>query len=501
MTTRGQNLRSSTPGQSPPAGTRLPGELWINFADLQMGYIDAGKNAQRVVAVRYFSTAANYAIGEFVIQSGALYVAMSAVSAGAFNSGQWTKIATMGDIPTPYVLPVASPTVLGGVKVDNSSITIASGVISAAPPVLPPPYTLPVATTSVLGGVKADGATIKVAGDGTLSTAPPSAGVNRIINGDMRVDQRNLGASGTTAGYAIDRWAFVNSSAPTGRGAWQQITAAGGPLIGMGFGYYLNFASSGAYTPAAADNFGFFQAIEADMVTDLLWGTANAQPITLSFLASSTLTGQFGGVIANAKTGTRVYPFSFNLPVASTWTKISITIPGDTAAGWTMNGNGIGVVVRFDLGSGANFRAAAGAWTGAGDIRGATGDVNVVGTNGAVFNLTAVKLELGSVATPFPRQTLAKTLFDCQRYFQKTNINWSGNATTGIGYIAFGPLPVNPRASATLTAVNNGNIGFPASGTLAGGGPAVGTVSDTRVCSATTTGGGFGTQILADAEL
>ena len=269
----------------------------------------------------------------------------------------------------------------------------------------------------------------------------------------------------------------------------------------MGFGYYLNFVSSGAYTPAAADNFGFFQAIEADMVTDLLWGTANAQPITLSFLVSSSLTGQFGGAITNARTGTRCYPFSFNIPVANTWTKISVTIPGDTAAGWTMNGNGIGVVVRFDLGSGANFRAAAGAWTGAGDIRGATGDVNVVGTNGAVFNLTAVKLELGSVATPFPRQTLAKALLDCQRYFQKTNVNWSGNATTGISYVAFGTLPTNPRASSTLSAINNGNSGFPASGTLAGGGPAVGSVNDIRVCSATTTGGGFGTQILADAEL
>ena len=56
MTTRVQALRSSTRADLPAAGTRLPGELWTNFPDLQLGVIDASKNAQRLVAVRYFST-------------------------------------------------------------------------------------------------------------------------------------------------------------------------------------------------------------------------------------------------------------------------------------------------------------------------------------------------------------------------------------------------------------------------------------------------------------
>ena len=42
-----------------------------------------------------------------------------------------------------------------------------AGYITAA--AIPAPYTLPVATTTVLGGVKADGTSIRVAGDGTLS--------------------------------------------------------------------------------------------------------------------------------------------------------------------------------------------------------------------------------------------------------------------------------------------------------------------------------------------
>ena len=34
--------------------------------------------------------------------------------------------------------------------------------------------------------------------------------------------------------------------------------------------------------------------------------------------------------------------------------------------------------------------------------------------------LTGVKLEIGSVATPFNRQSLAKSMADCQRYYEKS---------------------------------------------------------------------------------
>ena len=56
------------------------------------------------------------------------------------------------------------------------------------------------ASTTTLGGVKVDGTTIKAAGDGTISTVLVPMGDNRIINGDMRIDQRNNGASGTANG-------------------------------------------------------------------------------------------------------------------------------------------------------------------------------------------------------------------------------------------------------------------------------------------------------------
>jgi hypothetical protein len=56
-----------------------------------------------------------------------------------------------------YSLPTASTSVIGGVRVDGTSITINNGVISGSNQ-----YTLPIATASILGGVKPDGTTITI---------------------------------------------------------------------------------------------------------------------------------------------------------------------------------------------------------------------------------------------------------------------------------------------------------------------------------------------------
>ena len=63
-----------------------------------------------------------------------------------------------GAVANEYVLPTSTTSVLGGVKIDGTTITInGSGVISSATA-----YTLPTATTSTLGGVRIDGTTITI---------------------------------------------------------------------------------------------------------------------------------------------------------------------------------------------------------------------------------------------------------------------------------------------------------------------------------------------------
>lgn len=64
-----------------------------------------------------------------------------------------------------YTLPIATTSILGGIKPDGTSITVnGSGVASSVSS-----YTLPIATTSILGGIKPDGTTITVNGSGVAS--------------------------------------------------------------------------------------------------------------------------------------------------------------------------------------------------------------------------------------------------------------------------------------------------------------------------------------------
>jgi hypothetical protein len=196
----------------------------------------------------------------------------------------------------------------------------------------------------------------------------------------------------------------------------------------------------------ATDNVCFYQAIEADMVSDFAWGGANAQPVTLSFWAWGAA-GTYGGSLCNAA-GTRSYPFSFVLPTTGVWTKLIIHIPGDTAGTWVMAGNAASFLVRFDLGSGANYRGPANAWV-AGNIVGVTGSLNVA--NSGTLYLTGVKLEVGSVATPFNRQSLAKRMADCQRYYQTGNVGiLVSNAAAGNAVGSTALFPVVMRAAPTI---------------------------------------------------
>jgi hypothetical protein len=234
----------------------------------------------------------------------------------------------------------------------------------------------------------------------------------------------------------------------------------------------------------ATDNFGLSQVIEADMVPDFAWGTSNAQPVTLSFWVNSSLTGTFSGALRSYPTpSTRGYPFTYSIPSANTWTKIAITIPGDTNGTWVLQGNAGSLQVLFDLGSGANFRFPAGAWAN-GNIWGATGSVSVVAVNTATFYVTGVKLEIGSVATPFNRQSLAKSLADCQRYYQNVQLYFAGQAGTASQGLTFSNMtPVALRASATATMIANNNSNIAASPTITGNVNSLASIAGTAVAA------------------
>jgi hypothetical protein len=234
---------------------------------------------------------------------------------------------------------------------------------------------------------------------------------NRIINGDMRIDQRNAGASvtPTTNAYTLDRWDARLSQAS--KYSVQQSSVAP-----AGFRNSLLVTSLSAYTVGASENFLIKQVIEGFNVADLGWGAAGAQSITLSFVVRSSLTGTFGGSLWNHD-GSRSYPFTYTISAANTFETKTITILGDTSGTWLIT-NGAGLNVGFGLGVGSSLSGTAGAWAGS-FFPSATGAVSVVGTSGATFYITGVQLEAGSVATPFERRPYGTELALCQRYFQR----------------------------------------------------------------------------------
>ena len=269
---------------------------------------------------------------------------------------------------------------------------------------------------------------------------------NRIINGDMRIDQRNAGAAVTlSAGgiYTVDRWQGVentdgdmtaqqDSSAPTGfvTSVKCTTTTADGSL-------------------ASSQNVQFRQAIEGLNFADLGWGTASAKTVTISFWVRSSLTGTFGGSLRNSAVN-RSYPFTYAISVANTWEYKTATIAGDTSGTW-LTTNATGVTLTFSLGAGTDFSGTAGAWN-SNNNTSATGAVSVIGTLNATWYITGVQLEVGSVATPFERRLYGQELALCHRYFYYTASPIYGYNGTGATITTsahhFWPVPM--RASPTV---------------------------------------------------
>jgi hypothetical protein len=274
------------------------------------------------------------------------------------------------------------------------------------------------------GTVNADVIGTSVAGS-NLGAGNASIMKNRIINGAMVIDQRNNGASVTTTNgqYLVDRWS--SGTNPPGKYTAQQNAGSVTPPVG--FSNYLGVTSSSAYTASAGDYFQIGQSIEGYNIANLGWGTANAKTITVSFWVYSSLTGTFSGSVTN-DTGAYSYVFNYSIPVANTWTQISITIVGPTVGTWQKtNGGGIGL--RFGLGCGSTYSTSTvGSWT-AGNYIQSTGSVSVVGTNGATFYITGVQLEVGSSATGFEYRQYQQELALCQRYYMR----WSNAIASNIG--------------------------------------------------------------------
>ena len=306
------------------------------------------------------------------------------------------------------------------------------------------------------GTVNADVIGTSVAGS-NLGAGNASIMKNRIINGAMVIDQRNAGASvtPTNGAFTLDRWQAYQTVAS--KFSVQQNAGSVTPPVG--FSKYLGVTSLSAYSVTASDYFLMCQRIEGFNTADLGWGTANAKPATLSFQVYSSLTGTFGGALQNGTNNNYSYPFTYSIPVANTWTTISVNITAPTAGSWVGAVNTSGLDLYFGLGVGTTNSGTAGSWASAYYLS-ATGATSVVGTSGATFYITGVQLEVGSSATGFEYRQYQQELALCQRYYETLTFGTFPNypvfgtyqsATSGFGGVNW---HTTKRTEPTVVKVN-----------------------------------------------
>lgn len=342
---------------------------------------------------------------------------------------------------------------------------------------------LPLKTTYANGDVYSASDVNDTNGTINANVNPYTAGKNKIYNAGMAVAQRGTSITGITSNtYTLDQWCLTPDTMGT-----YTVTQDTTVPDAAGTGYSLKVACTTAdAAPAAADRVRIIVRLEGDRVQDFCFGSADAKPITLSFWVRSSKTGTY---IIEMSGGSRLISQAYTITTANTWQKVSITIPGQTAAK-IVTGLTSGFELYFWLGAGTNFTSGTlnTSWTASPPTANrAVGQVNFADSNTATFFLTAVQLEIGSTATPFQTATgtLQGELSVCQRYYYRinaqtlyTNYGWSWvrSSTAGQAVIQH---PVFMRVAPSSIDFSTLNSGLPG-------------VNENSISTVTLTSGGNG---------
>jgi hypothetical protein len=285
--------------------------------------------------------------------------------------------------------------------------------------------------------------------DGTSIASGLTHFRNRIINGDMRIDQRNAGSAVTPSdnAFTLDRWAHREN----GSGAYTVQRSTTVPS-GQGFTNSILATVTTADSSIASDEiYSFLHKIEGFNTADFNWGTASAKPITLSFWVRSSHIGTYSVGFLNIDAN-RGYAASYTINSADTWEYKTITISGDTTGTWHTD-NRCSIQISFCLGCGTGRTEPANSWVGS-NVQGADGTFNWMANLNATFYLTGVQLEVGSYATSFERRPYTTELQLCQRYLPKVGFDTDdqigvGQATGSGTWAIQIPHIVQPRVAPT----------------------------------------------------
>jgi hypothetical protein len=247
----------------------------------------------------------------------------------------------------------------------------------------------------------------------TFPTAGALSHRNMIMNGDMRLDQRNGGSSTTPTAdqtYVFDRFMIRNASG-SGRYSVEQSGASPNNISPS-----MLLTVTTTDTPAAGEFYAIEQRVEGYVLSPSAIGSSDAKALTLSFWVRSSLTGTYCCSFRNAAAD-RSFVAEYSISTADTWEFKTIQIAAKTDGTWNTT-NTVGAYVDWCLGSGGNFEGSTG-WQNT-NVVATSNQVDWINTSGATFYLTGVQLELGEKVSPFEFMSYGDVLARCQRYFEKS---------------------------------------------------------------------------------
>lgn len=276
--------------------------------------------------------------------------------------------------------------------------------------------------------------------DNSVIASLVGGGKNRILNGEMLIDQNKEGGQYTTASgaaiYCLDQWRIE----ATGSAVFV-VNKSTESQPNASFPNVMKILVTTPGSPAHGDGVNLEYPMDPVYQRDFAWGTSTAKTVTLSFYALCSQTGTYSISFLNG-VNSRSYVTTYNLS-ANLWTYVTVTVPGDTggtALNWPTSGPVFGLKIVWDMGSGSDVTTSTlNAWQ-AGSKWKATGSANVT-TAANAFYLTAVQLEIGSSATAFEVTPYPLMLQQVQRYYWKTfeqgtAVAQNAGATGALAYVA-----------------------------------------------------------------
>lgn len=269
---------------------------------------------------------------------------------------------------------------------------------------------------------------VPVANGGTGAANFTTAGLptnqNIIQNGDMFFDQRNEGAALTlltgTVQFPADRWKlnFTVSTSSAGNPTSQQQTPSSGLTSNFAKSILFTMNVTPASSTPAALNLSYVHQVEGPDVADLGWGTASASAVTVSGWLKTSITGSFGIALRNGAAN-RSYPHLAVISSANTWTFFSFVVPGDTSGTWLTGIGTTGMNVSVSLSNGSNFQGTADTWNAANNTT-TSGQTQLISNASATMEVTGLKLERGSLATPSWSVPTPDNFNKMKRFYWKT---------------------------------------------------------------------------------